>query len=210
MRNSGWKLAALAQSLSREGLIELLKSTGVYLDGHFLLTSGRHSPNFLLLSQLFQHPWATELLCRQLARELASLDIETVAGPAVGGVILSYELARALGTRAIFAEKENGRMAFKRGFAIAPGEKVLVVEDAVTTGGSVRLVVDALRELGADVVAVGAVVDRSGSRVNFGVPFKAVLTLDIPSYAPEECPLCREGVPVIKPKGRTGSTAEGR
>ncbi len=190
--------------LSRSEIIELLKSTGVYLEGHFLLTSGRHSPNFLLLSQVVQHPEATERLCRQLAREFAGIQVDTVAGPAMGGVILAYELARALGARAIFAEKDEGRMAFKRGFAVTPGEKVMVVEDAVTTGGSVQLVIDALKELGAEVAGVGTIVDRSGGKADFGVPFKAALTLDIPSYSPEECPLCREGVPVTKPKGKSG------
>lgn len=190
--------------MSREDILDILKSTGVYMEGHFQLTSGRHSPNFLLFSQASQYPAATEWLCQQLAREFAGVQVDTVAGPAMGGVILSYELARALGVRAIFAEKDDGKMSLKRGFTVAPGERVLVVEDAVTTGGSVQQAIDALKDYGAEIVGVGALVDRSGGRADFGVPFRAVLTLDIPSYPSEECPLCREGVPIVKPKGKSG------
>ena len=126
-----------------------------------------------------------------------------VAGPALGGVILAYEVARSLGVRNIFAERENGKMTFRRGFHVNPGERVLVVEDVVTTGGSVREVIELLRETGAEVAGVGAVVDRTGGSVDFGVPFRSMMLMEHRTWEASECPLCREGVPIDKPGSRT-------
>ncbi len=183
-----------------DDFLALLRGTGVYREGHFLLTSGRHSPAFFLFSQLFQHPREAERAGAALAALFAGEAVDTVVGPAVGGIILAHEVARALGVRSIFAEKVDGGMAFRRGFALRPGERVLIVEDAVTTGGSVLKVLAQVRAVGAVPVGVGAVVDRSGGRAEFGVPFRAVLALDVPSYGPDDCPLCRAGIPLERPK----------
>jgi orotate phosphoribosyltransferase len=187
--------------MKEEMIIEMLKKTGVILEGHFLLTSGRHSNRFLLCSQLQQHPQLTEQVCRLMAEPFWDKGVETVIGPAMGGVILSYEVARALGARAIFTEPLKGKMILKRGFRIEEGEKVLVVEDAVTTGGSVQKVIDLLKSCKATIVGVSIVVDRSGGAVNFGLPQSALVSMQIDSYQPQDCPLCRSGLPLQKPKG---------
>lgn len=181
--------------------LDVLRKTGVYREGHFLLTSGRHSPAFFLFSQLFQHPPEAERAGAAVAALFAGEPVDTVVGPAVGGIILAHEVARALGVRSIFAEKVDGGMAFRRGFTLRPGERVLLVEDAVTTGGSVLKVLSHVRAAGAVPVGVGALVDRSGGRADFGVPFRALVILDVPSYDPADCPLCRVRVPLDRPKG---------
>jgi orotate phosphoribosyltransferase len=186
--------------MSGQSVFNLLVKTGVILDGHFLLTSGKHSSRFLLLSQLMQYPEAAGEIGCMVAEPFASGSIQTVVGPAMGGVILAYEAARYLGARAIFAEPSEGRMVFKRGFKVKAGEKVLVVEDAVTTGGSVKKVLDLLLSLRAEPVAVSVIVDRSAGRVDFGLPTRSLLTMDIPSYDPSDCPLCRDGIPLELPK----------
>lgn len=193
-----------------EDLLALLRETGVYREGHFLLTSGRHSPAFFLFSQVFQHPRHAEALGRELAAFFAGDRVETVIGPAMGGVILAHEVARALGVRALYAEKEGGAMVLKRGFSLAPGERVLLVEDAVTTGGSVTRVLDLVRQVGAVPVGVGAVVDRSAGGPAeggpaFGVPFRCLGRISVPSYDPGGCPLCREGAPLTRPKATPGA-----
>ncbi len=191
-----------SNNLDQAGLVELLKQTGVIMEGHFLLTSGRHSGRFLQCSQLLQYPQHAEKVCRMMAEPFKDKQIETVIGPAMGGVILSYETARALGTRALFAERAEGEsMALRRGFKIAAGEKVLVVEDAISTGGSVQKVLNLLKQTGAEVAGVSIMIDRTSGKVDFGVPLQALLSMEIESYSPEECPLCREGVPLQKPKG---------
>ncbi len=188
--------------LNETGLVELLKQTGVIMEGHFLLTSGRHSGRFLQCSQLLQYPQHAEKVCRMMAEPFKDKQINTVIGPAMGGVILSYETARALGARALFAERTaEGTMAFRRGFQVAAGEKVLVVEDAITTGGSVQKVLDLLKQTGVEVAGVSIMIDRTSGKVDFGVPMQALLSMEIESYEPAECPLCREGVPLEKPKG---------
>ena len=180
--------------------LERLKAWGVLREGHFLLTSGRHSSRFLLFAPAFSLPSAAAELGQAVAELFERQDIETVAGPAMGGVILAHEVARALGVRSIYAEKDGERMAFKRGFALRAGERVLVVEDAVSTGGSVQKVLDLCKAAQADVRGVGIIADRTGGKVDLGVPLKALMTLEIPSYAPDDCPLCREGRPLERPK----------
>ncbi len=188
--------------MNREETIDIFRKTGVLMDGHFLLTSGRHSPQFLQCSQALQFPEVGERLGRALAELFAGDHIETVVGPAMGGVILAYEIARAVGARAIYAEKlENGGFGFRRGFALRPGEAVLLVEDAVTTGGSVKKVLDLALGTGARPVGVGALIDRSGGKVDLGVPLKVLVSMEIPAYEPGECPLCRAGIPLTRPKG---------
>jgi len=182
-------------------ITEIFRETGVIREGHFLLTSGRHSPIFLQCSQVLQYPRKTELLAADLAARHRDRGIQVVLGPAMGGVILAYEVARQLGARALYLEKgPEGGMLLRRGFKISPGERVLVVEDAITTGGSVLKTIEAIRPLGVEIVGVGALVDRSGGGVDLGYPLSALLTLEIPSHAPEDCPQCRAGVPLERPK----------
>ena len=183
---------------------ELFLKTNAIMEGHFLLTSGLHSPMYVEKFNVLQHPKYTEQLCQALAEKFADQNIETVVGPVTGGILLAHEVGKALGTRAIFTERENGKMAFRRGFKLAPGERVLIVEDIVTTGGSVKEVIDVVLESGAIPVGVGLLVDRSGGKIDFGtVPYQALLHLDVTTYAPETCPLCQNNVPMTK-RGRTG------
>lgn len=186
--------------MKREAVTELLEKTGVLINGHFLLTSGRHSSCFLQCSQLLQYPKYTAEIAALMAEPFKTHDIKTVIGPAMGGVVIAYEIARALGARALFAEPFEGKMILRRGFKIEPGEKVLVVEDAVTTGGSVQKVINLLLGLQAVPVGVSIIVDRSAGLVDFDQPVHALLSMDLPSYNPDECPLCQKGVPLEKPK----------
>ncbi len=181
-------------------IIDLLKETGVILEGHFLLTSGRHSARFLQCARLLQYPGYAETVCRLMAEPFQDQGIETVIGPAMGGVLLSYETARALGARAIYAEPSEEKMVLRRGFRVGCGEKVLVVEDAVTTGGSVKKVLELLYNVGAEVAGVSVMVDRTAGTLDFGVPTRSLLTMEIESFDPENCPLCRRGIPLQKPK----------
>ncbi len=192
----------------RDELLQLLREAGVLREGHFLLASGRHAREFFLLPHLFQHPDLTERFCAGLAALWADTAIDTVIGPATGGIILAYETARQLGSlrgttppRAIFTEKtEDGGMALKRQWTLRPGERVLMVEDAVTTGGSVRKAMEAIRRYEPQIVGVGCLVDRSGGQANFDVPLRALLKVDVESWLPEECPLCKAGGQAVKPK----------
>jgi orotate phosphoribosyltransferase len=188
--------------LTAQEIEGIFRETGAMLTGHFLLTSGLHSDRYFQCAMVLQYPNHTEILCRELARRFVGLGVTTVVGPAVGGIIVSYELGRALGVRSLFTERENGIMRLRRGFAIEPGEKVLVVEDVITTGGSVRETIDALREMGGDVAGVGVLVDRSNGSIDFGVKTEALLVTEAVTYQPDNCPLCREGLPAIKPGSR--------
>jgi len=188
----------------REAILETFREAGALLEGHFLLSSGLHSPKYLQCALVLQDPARAERLCGRLARAFADDRVETVVSPAMGGILVAYELARALGATAIFAEREEGRMCLRRGFRIEPGRRVLLAEDVVTTGGSLREVLALVREAGAEVVGVAALVDRtSGRDPGFGMPLTALVQLDVPTHTPEECPLCQKGVPVVSP-GRTG------
>ena len=188
--------------MSRQAeLSALLREVGALMDGHFLLSSGRHSPAYVEKFRLLQHPEQTERLCRLIADRFRDDGPELVAGPTTGGVILSYEVARLLGLRGIFAEKAAGGRAFQRGFEVRPGERTLIVDDVLTTGGSIRDVIEAVRRAGGEPIGVGVLVDRSGGRTGFpdgrgGLPFFACLELDLPTYEETACPLCNEGVPL--------------
>lgn len=177
---------------------ELLVKHGALLEGHFLLTSGLHSGQYVEKFQVLQYPKATEALCAGFAEKFKDEKIDVVIGPVTGGIVLAHETAKHFGTRAIFAERDNGKMTIKRGFEIKPGERVLVVEDVVTTGGSVQEVIDVVKELGGVIAGVAILVDRSGGTVDFGAPSKAMLTLKIQNFTPEECPFCKQGVPLVK------------
>ncbi|MDR3207862.1 MAG: orotate phosphoribosyltransferase [Oscillospiraceae bacterium] len=185
-----------------ETALSVLTETGVLQTGHFRLTSGRHSDRYMQCARLFEHADKAEVLCRGLAGLFVGEGIEAVIGPAVGAVQMAYEVSRHLHCRNLFAEREEGVMRLRRGFVLAPGTRVLVVEDNVTTGGTVKEVVALAQAAGAVVVGVGAISDRSGGKVDFGVPFRACLKTDIPSWSPEECALCKQGVPVVKPGSR--------
>jgi orotate phosphoribosyltransferase len=190
-----------------ESVLELFRSTGAYLEGHFLLTSGLHSAEYLQCALVLQHPAAAERLGRWLAQEIRTLApgrIDLVASPALGGLIIGHEVARALGTRFLFTERDaaTGTMTLRRGFTVAPGETAVVVEDVITTGGSTADVIGALRAAGGLVLAAGSIVDRSGGRADVGVPRVALATLQIAVHHLEECPLCARGIPVAKPGSR--------
>jgi orotate phosphoribosyltransferase len=189
-----------------ESILELFRSTGAYLNGHFRLTSGLHSPGYLQCALVLQYPRHAAELGILLADELRNLvdtPIGLVVSPALGGLIIGHEVARALGARFIFTERdENKKMTLRRGFAVAPGEPALVVEDVVTTGGSTRDVVEVLRAAGARPVAAGSIVDRSGGQADVGVPRAALVTLTVPAYEAAACPLCAQGVPAVKPGSR--------
>ncbi len=189
--------------LSEERVLEIFRETGVLLEGHFLLTSGRHSGRYLQCARVLQHPGFAAELCQELAGKFAKDKIDLCVGPALGGVIVAYETARALGVRGFFTERDKGgTMALRRGFMVSPGERALVLEDVVTTGGSVKEVIELLTGRGAVVAGVGSIVDRSGGRVDFGVPFYSLLKIEVESYGPEDCPLCRQGLAAVKPGSR--------
>ncbi len=188
--------------ITKERVLEILKEADVLQEGHFLLTSGRHSDKYLQCAKIFQYTKYSEELCRALAEKFAGKGVELVIGPAIGAIQMSYEVSRHLGVKNIFAERENGKMTLRRNFTIEPGQKVLVVEDVVTTGGSVREVIDIVREHGGEVVGLGVVVDRTGGKIDFGVPLESVISMEVVSYEADECPLCKKGLPLVKPGSR--------
>jgi orotate phosphoribosyltransferase len=181
--------------------MQIFRETGAYLKGHFRLTSGLHSNEYLQCALVLQHPALAERFGRELAAQLPACDV--VVSPAIGGLIIGHEVARAKGVRFLFTERDTtSKMTLRRGFSIKPGETALVIEDVVTTGGSTREVIEVLRSSGARVLAAASVIDRSGGRANLGVPRVALATLDVIAYEPEDCPLCKQNVPVEKPGSR--------
>jgi orotate phosphoribosyltransferase len=175
---------------------------GAVQEGHFLLTSGLHSTAYIQSALILQHPKEAAALAAALAERMRQPNPNVVLGPALGGIIIAHEVARALGVRAIFAERSDGRMALRRGFAVEPGERVLVVEDVITTGGSAQEVARLVQDAGGILIGVAALVDRSGGRVRFTAPHAALISLDLPVYPADACPLCRRGDPVVKPGSR--------
>lgn len=189
--------------LTNKEMLEIFERTESMLKGHFILTSGRHSDTYMQCAKLFVHPKESEKICSALAQKLKEVHAETVASPAVGGIIMGYELARQLDCKNIFFERQDGVMTLRRGFSIQKGARVVVAEDVVTTGGSVKEVIAALQSAGANVVAVASIVDRSNGEVDFGVPFHSLLSMNIRSYEPDACPLCKENkTPAVKPGSR--------
>ena len=190
-----------------ESILELFRSSGAYLQGHFRLTSGLHSSEYLQCALVLQDPPAAETLGRLLAEQVGPLAAEPIAlvvSPALGGLIIGHEVARALGTPFLFTERDPAtrKMALRRGFAVRPGQTAVVIEDVITTGGSTQDVIEVLESAGARVLAAGSIVDRSGGRADVGVPRAALLTLQVSAHDPAECPLCARGIPVVKPGSR--------
>jgi len=181
-------------------VMQLFERVGAVRHGHFELSSGRHSATYVQCALVLQYPESAEKLGRALAEKFKGVQIDCVASPALGGVLVGHEVARGLGVRAVFVEREiSGRMALRRGFAFQPNERVLVVEDVWTTGGSTRETIAVVEQAGGLVVAAGALIDRSGNQLELNVPTKSLIDLDIPSYEAFECPLCRSGQEIAKP-----------
>lgn len=190
-------------ALTKEDILKTFEKTGGILKGHFLLTSGRHSDTYMQCAKLFVDPLESEKLCSELAQSLKNFNAEYIVSPAIGGIIMGYEVARALKIKNFFAERVDGKMALRRGFELKEGARVIVVEDVVTTGGSVMEVMELVKSLNCTVAAVASVVDRSNGKISFGVPFKALLPVEVLSYEPDNCPLCKEGkTPPVKPGSR--------
>jgi orotate phosphoribosyltransferase len=187
---------------TRDDLLDTFRRSGALLEGHFRLSSGLHSPGYLQCALVLQHPALAESLGRALAGELSALQPTVVLSPALGGLIIGHEVARALGVRAIFAERQDGELTLRRGFMLAESDRVVVVEDVLTTGRSTRETMQVATASGGRVVAVASIVDRSGGAAVFDVPFRSLVSLVLPAYEPDACPLCARGLPVVKPGSR--------
>ena len=187
---------------TRDELLDLFHKSGALLEGHFRLSSGLHSTGYLQCALVLQHPSHAELLGRSLGQAMSQLGATVVLSPALGGVIIGHEVGRALGVRALFAERQDGMLMLRRGFILGESDRVLVVEDVLTTGGSTRETMQVATAAGGHVVGATSIVDRSGGRVDLSVPFHALLEIDLPTYEPNSCPLCAKGLPVVKPGSR--------
>jgi orotate phosphoribosyltransferase len=183
-------------------ILEHFKQTGALLEGHFILSSGLHSPNYLQCALALQQPSDAAKFGKAIAEHFSDADIETVASPAIGGLVIGFAVAQALNVRFIWTERENGVMTLRRGFSVKENEKILVVEDVITTGGSTRECIEALESHGAKVVGAASIIDRSGGAADVGVPRIALATLEVPGYKPEDCPMCAKGEIAVKPGSR--------
>jgi orotate phosphoribosyltransferase len=187
---------------TRDELLDLFRRSGALLEGHFRLSSGLHSTGYLQCALVLQHPEHAELLGRAIAVRTRALGATAVLSPALGGVIIGHEVGRSLGVRALFAERQDGALMLRRGFMLSENDRVLVIEDVVTTGGSTRETMQVAAAAGGHVVGAASIVDRSGGRTELAVPFHALLEIDLPTYEPDACPLCAKGLPVVKPGSR--------
>jgi orotate phosphoribosyltransferase len=188
--------------MTRDELLDVYRRSGALLEGHFRLTSGLHSPGYLQCALVLQHPEQAEALGRAIAERVRQLGATVVLSPALGGVVIGQEVGRALGVRAMFAERQDGKLALRRGFTLDGTDRVLVVEDVMTTGGSTRETIEVAKAAGGHVVGAASIVDRSGGTIRFDVPFTSLLDIALPTYEPDRCPLCAEGLPVVKPGSR--------
>jgi orotate phosphoribosyltransferase len=184
-------------------VLQTFRDSGALHEGHFRLSSGLHSPGYLQCALVLQHPVHAEALGRALAEALRDLQPTVVLSPALGGLIIGHEVGRALGVRAIFAERQEKVLTLRRGFSLSSSDRVVIIEDVVTTGGSTRETMVVAREAGATVVGAGSIIDRSGGQSALDVPFRALVQLALPTYQPESCPLCSEGLPITKPGSRS-------
>jgi orotate phosphoribosyltransferase len=201
-RSYGYTNELSMDPLDSAAVLDMFRHVGALLEGHFRLTSGLHSPGYLQCALVLQHPKEAETCGMAIADRVRSLGPQVVMSPALGGIVIGQEVGRALGVRAIFAERTDGALTLRRGFTLAPGERVLVVEDVVTTGGSTRETIDVARAAGAEVVGAASIIDRSGGAQGLDVPYFAVATVSFPTYKPEACPLCASGTPAMKPGSR--------
>lgn len=188
--------------MEQEKILNIFKKSKALLKGHFLLSSGLHSDIYFEKFQVLQHPQYVELLCKELAKLFKKEKVQVVVGPTTGGIIIAYEVAKNLKVRSIFAEMENNMRVFKRGFDLKEGERVLIVDDILTTGKSVQEVIDLVNKYNAKIVGLGVLLDRSGGKVQFAYPLKPLASVVAKTYKPEECPLCKEGKPLVKPGSR--------
>ena len=189
--------------MTENELLDVFRRDSALLEGHFILSSGLHSDRYIQCALVLQHPRVAEQLGSELAAKLRHLGASVVAAPALGGILVAHEVARALGVRAVFTERQEGTMTLRRGFSLAAGEPALVVEDVLTTGLSTRETIQCVEQAGGKVVGAGALIDRSGGAADLGLPRAALLTLQIQNYNPAECPLCKSGSPAVKPGSRT-------
>lgn len=188
--------------LPKEQILDIFRETKALLEGHFLLTSGLHSPQYFQCARVLQYPKYLHLFAREIVMHFEDSNVEVVISPAIGGIVVGTEVGRMLRVRTIFAERKDGKMELRRGFEILPGERVLVVEDVVTTGGSVFEIVDLVRKADAKLAGVGYIVDRSNGKISFEAKQFSVLQLDVVTYKLEVCPFCKDGIPVVKPGSR--------
>ncbi|MDD5259333.1 MAG: orotate phosphoribosyltransferase [bacterium] len=192
--------------MTPQAVLEIFQNNNALLKGHFLLSSGLHSERYLQCALVLQHPKLAKKLGQSLAEKFKISSIDTVISPALGGLIIGYEVAKALGVRFIFTERQDGQMTLRRGFSITPGEKLIVIEDVFTTGGSTKEVMATVEQAGAKVVGVGAIINRSEKEISFGVPSQYLLPLQVKTFEPAQCPLCKEGLPFFKPGSRNKAT----
>ncbi len=188
--------------MTEKEVLNLFTRHNALLTGHFRLSSGLHSEKYLQCALILQYPDLAGELSRELAKKFSKEKIDVVIGPALGGVTLAYEVARAVGVRGLFMERQDGKMVLRRGFSIEKGEKVLVVEDVITTGGSTKEVIDVVKSLDGEVVGVGSIIDRSGQIIDFGASFQSLASVKVETYEEKNCPLCRQNIPVTKPGSR--------
>jgi len=190
--------------MTRDEVLDLFRRSGALLEGHFRLTSGLHSPGYLQCALVLSQPESAEALGRELAGRVRDVRATVVLSPAIGGIVIGHEVGRALGVRALFAERQDGQLTLRRGFTLSERDRVLVVEDVLTTGGSTRETIEVAKAAGAHVVGAASIVNRSGGNmVKFDVPLESLLEYSLPTYEPEQCPLCAKGLPVVKPGSRT-------
>jgi orotate phosphoribosyltransferase len=183
-------------------VLDLFRQSGALLEGHFRLSSGLHSDRYLQSALVLQHPDFAEQMGRALAARLEHLQPTAILSPALGGIVIGQEVGRALQIRALFAERQDGKLLLRRGFTLAPTDRVIVVEDVITTGGSTRETVAVAEETGASVLGAAAIIDRGADPGRLNLPLQALVRMDVPAYPPESCPLCARGVPVVKPGSR--------
>lgn len=184
-------------------ILEHFSGTNALLEGHFILSSGLHSPQYLQCALALQFPTDAAKFARQIAEQNRDIEIDTVASPAIGGLVIGFAVAAAMNVRFIWTERQNGEMSVRRGFTVKPGERILVVEDVITTGGSTRECIAAVESNGGKVVAAASIVDRSNGVADVGVPRTELVRLDVPSYSPDVCPMCAQGLEAVKPGSRT-------
>lgn len=185
--------------MKEKQILQILTDSGALLEGHFVLTSGLHSPQYIEKFRVLEQPQYTEMLCKAIAEMYKGKGITAVAGPMTGGIILAYETASQIGVKSIFTERIDGKMIFRRGFTLSHADKVLIVEDIITTGGSVIEVIDEIKKYGSAIIGLSCLVDRSNGKAKFDVPFNPLLVMNVLTYSPEDCPLCKSGSIAVKP-----------